>query len=151
MEKVWKCCKRTSHLRYLLIEIFKKVACKYLPKLAVPRWVGVRWFNSLENSFRSRSNRHQSSKTCRTNAHWIQCNLLIPRPSWRTSKLQEKSSALKREHPELENLKFLPFFIYVGHFCPPRSVSSRPKSMRIHSDPDPKHWYKSCLSNKAQF
>jgi hypothetical protein len=29
------------------------------------------------------------------------CNLLIPRPSSRTSKLQEKPSALKREHPAL--------------------------------------------------
>jgi hypothetical protein len=34
------------------------------------------------------------------------CNLLIP---YRTSKLQEKSSSIKREHPALEN------FSLVGH------------------------------------
>jgi hypothetical protein len=37
------------------------------------------------------------------------------------SKLQEKPSALKREHTALQSLKFLPFF--VGHFCPPGSGS----------------------------
>jgi hypothetical protein len=36
-------------------------------------------------------------------------NFLIPRP--RTSKLLEKRSALKREHPALQNMKFLNFFI----------------------------------------
>jgi hypothetical protein len=35
----------------------------------------------------------------------------------RASKLQEKSSALKREHPALQNMKFLDFF-FVGHFSP---------------------------------
>jgi hypothetical protein len=35
------------------------------------------------------------------------CNLLIPRPPWRTSKLQKKPSALKREHLALQNIKFL--------------------------------------------
>jgi hypothetical protein len=29
------------------------------------------------------------------------CNLLIPRPPYRTPKLQEKPSALKKEHPAL--------------------------------------------------
>ncbi len=32
-------------------------------------------------------------------------------------------SALKREHPELQNMKFHIFYIFVGHFCPPRSGS----------------------------
>jgi hypothetical protein len=35
------------------------------------------------------------------------------------SKLQEKPSALKREHPALQKMKFLYFFMFVGHFCPP--------------------------------
>jgi hypothetical protein len=30
-----------------------------------------------------------------------------------TSKLQEKPSALKREHPALQNMKFLDFFIFL--------------------------------------
>jgi hypothetical protein len=37
-------------------------------------------------------------------------NLLIPRPPERTSKLQQKSSLLKREHLAFQNLNFL-------HFC----------------------------------
>ncbi len=36
------------------------------------------------------------------------------------SKLQEKPSALKKEHPTLQTMKFLNFFsVFVGHFCPP--------------------------------
>ncbi len=47
-------------------------------------------------------------------------------------KLQEKNSALKREHPVLKNMKILDFFsIFVGHFCPPGSGSA------IWCDPDP--------------
>ncbi len=62
------------------------------------------------------------------------------RPSWRTSRLREKSSTLKREHLALQNMEFLDFF--VGHFCPPvpRPGSSRPKSNQIQADPDPYHW-----------
>jgi len=52
----------------------------------------------------------------------------------RTSKLQEKPSAFKTSD-------FLPFYIFVGHLCPPGPGSSGPKSMRIHADPDPKHWF----------
>jgi hypothetical protein len=40
-------------------------------------------------------------------------------PPVRTSKLQTKPSALKREHPALQNMNFLNFSIIVGHFCPP--------------------------------
>jgi hypothetical protein len=40
------------------------------------------------------------------------CNLLIPRPP-KTSKLQEKSSALIREHSAFQNLKFLNFFLFL--------------------------------------
>jgi hypothetical protein len=46
------------------------------------------------------------------------------------SKLQEKPSALKREHPALQKMKFIyKKFYVVGHFCPPGSGS----------DPDPQH------------
>jgi hypothetical protein len=38
-------------------------------------------------------------------------NLPIPRPPQRTSKLQKKPSALKREHPALQNMKFLNFLL----------------------------------------
>jgi hypothetical protein len=38
-------------------------------------------------------------------------NLPIPRPLLRMSKLQKKPSALKREHPALQNMKFLHFFL----------------------------------------
>ncbi len=41
----------------------------------------------------------------------------ITRPPWRTSELQEKPSALQREHPALLNMKFLPFHFY-GSFLP---------------------------------
>jgi|688.fasta_scaffold2098858_1 hypothetical protein len=38
------------------------------------------------------------------------------------SKLQEKPSTLKKEHPAIQNLKFHNFFsIFVGNFCPPGS------------------------------
>ncbi len=36
----------------------------------------------------------------------------MPQPSSRTSKQQEKPSALKREHPA-QNMKFLHFFLFV--------------------------------------
>jgi hypothetical protein len=36
-----------------------------------------------------------------------------------TSKLQGNPPALKREHPKLQNMKFLQFFsFFVGHFSP---------------------------------
>jgi hypothetical protein len=63
-------------------------------------------------------------------------------------KLQEKPLALKREHPALQNMKFLHFFYFCGSFfsllnsypdsqCGSRS--SRPKSMQIYADPDEQH------------
>jgi hypothetical protein len=54
------------------------------------------------------------------------CNLLIPRPPYRTSKLQEKSSSLKREHLALQS-----FLNFVGHFGPPGSGSGFPMRIRI--------------------
>jgi hypothetical protein len=41
------------------------------------------------------------------------CNLHTPGPPLRTSKLQEKPSALKREHPAVQNLKFFPVFLFL--------------------------------------
>jgi hypothetical protein len=47
------------------------------------------------------------TKNCRKNTaeNFLinNCILLIPRPPKRTSKIQEKPSALKREHPVLQN------------------------------------------------
>jgi len=55
------------------------------------------------------------------------CNSHIPRPSQRLSKLQEKPSAFRREHPALQMMKlincFLLFYTFLGHFCPPGSGS----------------------------
>ncbi len=59
---------------------------------------------------------------------------------WMTCKLQNPS-ALKRERPQLQNMKFFYSFSYfLGKLCPPGSYSSRPNSTRTHADPDPKHW-----------
>ncbi len=51
------------------------------------------------------------------------CNLLIPRPPQKTSKLQEKPSALKREHPALQNDFLNLFSIFEGHFFLPESAT----------------------------
>jgi hypothetical protein len=65
-------------------------------------------------------------------------NLLIPRPPKRTSKLQEKPSTLKREHPALQNMKILYLlFIFCGSYLPSWIRIQRVKLMRIHADPDP--------------
>ncbi len=59
------------------------------------------------------------------------------------SKLQQKPSALKGEHPELQNMKFLNFFFFVGNFCPPGSGFGYGSTDLIDSgsNPDPKHCY----------
>jgi hypothetical protein len=50
------------------------------------------------------------------------CNLIVSRPPWRTSKLQEKPLALKRDHPALQKKEiYWLSSIFVGHFCPPGS------------------------------
>jgi hypothetical protein len=63
------------------------------------------------------------------------CNLLIPRRiPWRTHKLQEKPSVLKREHTALKNMKFFTFFYICGSLLP----SSIWILIRIQNmDPDP--------------
>jgi hypothetical protein len=56
------------------------------------------------------------------------------------SKLQQKSSPLKREHPALLDMKFLNFLIvpiFVGLFCPPGSGSWRIRIPNANTDPDP--------------
>ncbi len=59
-------------------------------------------------------------------------NYNLPRPPQSTSKLQKKPSAVKRIHPALQNMKFLNFSTFVGHFCPPRSGSGFRIRIRIH-------------------
>ncbi len=63
------------------------------------------------------------------------CNLYISMLPWKMSKVQETPSTLKREHPALQNMKFLHFSysIFVGYFFPTGSGSgsSRPNLMRI--------------------
>ncbi len=56
--------------------------------------------------------------------------LLFQRPPQRTSQLQEKPSAHKREHPALQNMDFFPS-IFTGHFCPPGSGSTDPNWIHI--------------------
>jgi hypothetical protein len=57
------------------------------------------------------------------------------------SKLQEKEkpSALKREHPALQNVKFLPFFLYLRVILP-SCIQIQPT--KINADPYPKYWLK---------
>jgi hypothetical protein len=57
------------------------------------------------------------------------CDLLIPRPPQRTIKLQERPSALKREHSALQKMKF----------CLPGSGSRDPIESGSNADPDPQH------------
>ncbi len=67
------------------------------------------------------------------------CNLLIPRPSWSTPKLQEKPSALKREHPALQKMKILSFFLFFWDIFLPSWIRIRIQQLklkRIHADPD---------------
>ncbi len=53
------------------------------------------------------------------------------RPLWRTSKLQEKLSVLKRELQALQNVKFLSFLCFCWSFLPSLIQISRPNSMWI--------------------
>jgi len=57
----------------------------------------------------------------------------IPRPPWRTCKLQgENLSDLRREHPELLQQSILNFFsFFVGKFFPSRSGSAFPVRIQI--------------------
>ncbi len=66
-------------------------------------------------------------------------NLPIPRPPERTSNLQKKPSALKREHPALQNMKFPKLFVYFcGPFLPSWTRIPNPDTdQRTWLNPDP--------------
>jgi hypothetical protein len=68
-------------------------------------------------------------------------SLLIPRPPQRTAKLQEKPTALKREHPALQNMKFLYFFLFLWVIF---ALLDPDPAIPINADPEPKPWYSAC-------
>jgi hypothetical protein len=71
---------------------------------------------------------------------WIK-NYNLPIPRQRTPKLQEKPSALKREHPVLKNMKILDFFLFLWVVFDLLDPDPDP-STQIIADPDadPKPW-----------
>ncbi len=80
------------------------------------------------------------------------CNLLIPRPSLRTSRIQEKPSALQREHPALQTWNFLPFICFCRSFMPSRIRIRIPNPDTdpltwLNPDPDLKHCFLPYLLN----
>jgi hypothetical protein len=52
----------------------------------------------------------------------------------RTPKLQEKPSALKREHPAIQNMKFLHFFLFLWVIF---ALLDPDPATRINADPQP--------------
>jgi hypothetical protein len=67
------------------------------------------------------------------NPYFFYKKCVIPRPPRRASKLQERPSAINREHQALHNFKFLNFFLFlwvIYHFCPP---SLQPKKITMRS------------------
>jgi hypothetical protein len=67
--------------------------------------------------------------------YWIKSyNLPIPRPPYRTPKLQEKPSALKKEHPALQNMKILYFFLFFWIIFPLLDPDPDPAT-QINADP----------------
>ncbi len=70
------------------------------------------------------------------------CNLLIPRPPQRTPKLQEKPSALKREHLVLKNMKILDIFLFLWVIFSLLDPDPDPATQTdADPDPDPKPWF----------
>ncbi len=76
----------------------------------------------------------------------------------RTPKLQEKPSALKREHPALQKMKIRSFFLFLGSFLPSwiririRNLYADPdQAAQINADPDPdpKPWFPELMQNTA--
>jgi hypothetical protein len=64
------------------------------------------------------------------------CNLLM-------SKLQEKPSGLKREHPALQKMKFINFFLclcVIFALLDPGSRSRDPSESGSNPNPAPQHW-----------
>jgi hypothetical protein len=69
-------------------------------------------------------------------------NLPIPWHPQRTSKLQEKPSALKREHSALQNMKFHNFFLFlwvIFALLDPDPESTDLIESGSNPDPDLKH------------
>jgi hypothetical protein len=71
------------------------------------------------------------------------CNLRIPRPPKRTSKLHEKHSALKRKHSTLQKMKFMNFFC--GSFLPSWIRIQGPHWIRIYNTAAKSSWLLLCL------
>jgi hypothetical protein len=63
-------------------------------------------------------------------------NLPIPRPLSRTPKLQEKPSALKKEHPALQNMKILYLFLFLWVIFSLLDPDPDPAT-QINADPKP--------------
>jgi hypothetical protein len=82
---------------------------------------------------------------------WIKNNNLpFPRPPQRISELPKKPSALKREHPALQNIKILIFFYFCGSILPfwirirVPNPDTDPLTW-LNPNPDPKHCKKDRL------
>ncbi len=71
---------------------------------------------------------------------FVNFHFLIPMPllTLRTSKLQEKLSALKREHLAFQNMTFL-HFNFLGSFLS-SWIKIRIQLTKINAYPDPQHW-----------
>jgi hypothetical protein len=109
---------------------------------------GHQCFRSVFILYGSGSNPHPGFWHQKTFLGIKNYNLPIPRPQERTSKLQKKPSALKREHPALQNMKFLNFFLLLSvifDLLDPDSEygsgSADLSESGPNTDPDPKHWW----------
>ncbi len=69
------------------------------------------------------------------------------------SKLQEKPSALKREHQALQKIKFINFFHVCGSFLPSWIRTANPDTVQIQGPhyvhPDPQNWFSGEKRNLA--
>ncbi len=64
-------------------------------------------------------------------------NLFIPRYPWRTFKLQETPSALRKDNPALQTKKMLYFLLLFVIFA---LLDPEPADQNPSADPDPQHW-----------
>ncbi len=69
------------------------------------------------------------------------CNLPIPRPPESTSKLPENPSALTKEHPALQNTKFLNFFLVLWVILPSLNRIRMDSESGWIPNPDPLTWF----------
>ncbi len=63
------------------------------------------------------------------------CNLFIPVPPKRTSMLREKPSALKREHPAHQKMKFITFFQFSPLLDPDPDCKIGFRNLILNPDP----------------